>query len=158
MRLEYSKDLALYGTKADIARAQEVLSKVANLPDGVMEDWARRQLQEIIDTFKLKAAILFRGNGVYSFDRTILAFKRVLKAGTTAKMSNDLYHFFSLCCGTIAHYSKYGWSDVYPDTAALRRLFERNEFGQSVVNHQPTWGTDRIKIAREMERLLQKGV
>jgi len=36
-------------------------------------------------------------------------------------------------------------------------LFKRNEYGQSVVNGMPGWETDAIRIARDMEEILERG-
>ena len=138
------------GSQADIDKAWEVLPDA--LPLGEAE--ARMIIQDIIDVHKLKATILYGGNTVWSFDRLIRDFKKVLKANSTANMTKYLYQFFSLKCGTIAHYSLSGWSSEYPDNVSLRRLFLKNEFGGRVSRHIPQWHTDARRIAIQMDALL----
>ena len=117
----------------------------------------RLALQNVMDVVNCPVTILLNGNTVWSYNKTMRDFKRVIKANDTSKMSNHLYSFFHLCCGTIAHYDKYGWASTYSDNRALRTLFKRNEYGQSVVNGMPGWETDAIRIARDMEEILERG-
>ncbi len=142
--------IRIIGNQYDVNSAQEIMPDVSQMSEGD----ARIRIQATIDHFKLNATILYGGNTVWSFDRIIRDFKRVLKADSTEKMTKNLYQFFSLCCGTIAHFSREGWATVYPDKAALQKMFLGNEFGKRVLDDIPRWKTDAIKIVSEMETLL----
>ena len=155
MRKECKIDrrIALYGSKNAIDTAEELIErffpKIAKLSEGE----ARIELQSLIDTEPVKADILFDGNGVYSKKKIIRDIKRVKKNGMQS-MTNGLYQFLSLCCGSIAHYNKSGWIDVYPTIEHLRSFFRRNEFGQRVLDHVPHWKTDVKEIVKEIEDIL----
>lgn len=147
----YDEKIVIYGSKAQIEEAKQALTKIKHkLKNDEAED--RLILQnEIIDNINVD--ILYDGNSVYSKTKLIKQFQTLLKRGMH-KLADDLYDFFSQCCGSIAHYNKQGWISEYPDLFALKEFFERNEFGQSVLSHQPDWATDRIEIVKEMQNLL----
>ena len=111
------------------------------------------RVQSILDTEPIHAKLLFDGNGVYSKDKIIKDIKRVKKNGMP-KMTNRLYEFLTLCCGSIAHYNKHGWIEEYPTIEHLRAFFKSNEFGERVLNHVPRWKTDVIEIVKEIESIL----
>ena len=176
--LDLNKRVAIYGSQQDIDRAKEILtSKIPSL-QSMNEPDARIVIQNLIDTENIKASILFDGNTVWSFNRIIKNIKRIKKAGVLgyagyipigsilsipsyqgegAKpiLSDYLYHFLSLSCGSIAHYNKAGWIAAYPTVDDLRRFFMKNEFGQRVKTHLPGWETDVIRIVEEIEHVLQ---
>jgi len=70
------------------------------------------------------------------------------------KLTDYLYKFLSLSCGSIAHYNKYGWIACYPTVYDLKQFFRRNEFGQRVLRYIPIWKTDAQVIVKEVEREL----
>jgi hypothetical protein len=145
--------VAIYGTKKEIDLAEQritiLLSELPNLD----EPKARLLLQDLIDCKKFKASILFNGNTVYSFSRIIRDVRKVKKNGMTA-MTDYLYKFLSLDCGSIAHYNKAGWIDVYPTVKDLKKFFLKNEFGHRVLHSIPVWKTDAIVIIEEIESIL----
>jgi len=142
-------EITLYGSDKEIKFAEE---KISNLKLTGEEGEDRIALQNyVVDD--VKASILYDGNSVYSKTKLISHFKRLLKNGMQS-LTDELYKFFHLCCGTIAHYNKQGWIAAYPDLYALKQLFRRNDFGQIVSPSQPCWATDRIVIIEEMGKLL----
>jgi len=147
----YNEEITLYGNKAQIESAKQKIDTIKRrLAGDELKD--RLLLQnEIVDN--IKADILYDGNSVYSKTKLVRQFKTLLKNGMQS-LTDDLYRFFSLCCGSIAHYDKQGWISTYPDLFALKEFFQRNEFGRSVLSDQPHWATDRIEIIKEMEKLL----
>lgn len=147
------KRIVLYGTANNIATAEELIEQNSAQVGGLSEGAARIELQNLIDTTPIKADILFDGNGVYSKKKTIRDIKKVKKNGMQS-MTNGLYRFLSLCCGSIAHYNKQGWIAEYPTIEDLREFFRYNEFGQRVLNHVPTWKTDVKEIVKEIEVIL----
>ena len=155
MRLLLSIDqrVALYGSKKNITEAEITLLK--NIPDlpTLKEAQARIKIQETIDHENIKASILFDGNSVWSKKKIMRDIKRIKKQGMK-KLTDYLYKFLSLSCGSIAHYNKYGWIACYPTIQDLRNFFRRNEFGQRVLSHIPVWKTDAIGIVREVEQEL----
>jgi hypothetical protein len=68
-------------------------------------------------------------------------------------LTDYLYEFFHLCCGSIAHYNKHGWICEYPDIEAIKFFLLKNEYGQSVLKHQPFWASDRIEILKDVYRM-----
>lgn len=145
------KKIAIYGSSADIATAVAALDGLA-LSGNEATD--RLLLQEIIDIRKLKASILYDGNTVWGQWQLLPALKRVVKANDTQLMTKQLYKFFSLSCGSIAHYNLQGWAHQYPDTASLRAFFKKNEYGQSVKSHLSHWNSDARRVVEAMEIVL----
>ena len=151
--LPIDKRVAIYGSNKNIAEAEIILTK--NIPDllTLTEPQARIKIQETIDHENIKASILFDGNSVWSKKKIMRDIKRIKKQGMK-KLTDYLYKFLSLSCGSIAHYNKYGWIACYPTIQDLRNFFRRNEFGQRVLSHIPVWKTDAIGIVREVEQEL----
>lgn len=152
--MKIDKRVRLYGGTQEIDTAEELIERFyPNLKD-LDESKARIELQSLIDTERIKARILFDGNGVWSFDRITRDIRRVVKGGMS-KMTDRLYQFLSLCCGSIAHYNKQGWIDTYPTVKDLRQFFIRNEFGERVLDYIPHWKTDVKRIVEEIEKILR---
>jgi hypothetical protein len=106
---------SIYGKPADIAEAKKVLEKELTedeLSGRESEDKVRLKVQSLIDSKKLKAAILYAGNTVYGFEALMKDVDRIVKGGVS-KLTNALYHFFMMKF-TIAHYNKAGWIQSYP--------------------------------------------
>jgi len=151
--LPIDKRVAFYGNKQSIEQTEIILLKnIPQLPT-LSESQARLKIQECIDYENIKADILFDGNSVWSKKKIIRDIKKVKKYGMK-KLSNYLYKFLSLCCGSIAHYNKFGWISSYPTIQDLRNFFRRNEFGERVLKHLPIWKTDAQVIVKEVEREL----
>jgi len=152
--LSIDRRVALYGSKKQITEAEIILLK--NVPDllTLSQSQARLRIQDCLDNENVKAAILFQGNSVWSEKRILRDIKRVKKHGMD-KLTDYLYKFLSLSCGSIAHYNKLGWIEVYPTVGDLRRFFQRNEFGERVLNHIPVWKTDAHRIVGEIEQVLE---
>ena len=145
--------VAIYGNKKHIEEAEIILIK--NIPDlpALSESQARLKIQDCLDNENIKADILFDGNSVWSKKKILRDIKKVKKYGME-KLSNYLYEFLSLSCGSIAHYNKFGWIATYPTIQDLKQFFRRNEFGQRVLNYLPAWNTDVQRIVREVEQEL----
>lgn len=59
--------------------------------------------------------------------------KSVLKHKDISKLNKPTYEFLHLNCGTIAHYSLYGWQDTYKDLRDFVSLFlVHNEYGKKL--------------------------
>ncbi len=147
-----NKNIKIYGTSMDIRIAESKIKETELTGD---ESKDRVILQAVIDLHKLKARILYNGNSVWSRNAVIRDLKKILTSGSTEKSLTDyLYDFFNLQCGTIAHFNKQGWASMYPDTDSIRRLFIKNEYGNRVLEHIPRWQSDVILIVSEIEGLL----
>jgi hypothetical protein len=151
--LDIDHRIRIIGTRKQIAEVESLIIQQLSSIKHLNEADARMQLQAMIDAQSIKADLLFQGNGVWSYNKTIEHLERVIEQGMD-HLSEYLYNFFSLCCGTIAHYSRLGWIDKYPDLEALRGLFRHNEFGERVLEHIPAWKTDVKRIVVETEKLL----
>ncbi|MCK4697606.1 MAG: hypothetical protein KAT53_04795 [Dehalococcoidia bacterium] len=148
--------ISLYGSKREIEAAEEALNE---LDTDLSEGEIRPLIQEIIDQRKLKAAILYDGNSVWSKQRIIRNLRQIVKAGVLyredrPRLSKYFYEFLHLCCGSIAHYNINGWVAEYPTVEDLRAFFLKNEFGRRVLDHLPEWKTDVKIIVREIEGIL----
>ena len=159
--------MRLIGSKREIEAAEEALNE---LDTDLSEGEIRPLIQEIIDHSKLKAAILYDGNGVWSKQRIIRNLRQIVKAGVLYRedkpgyipigsmgktiLTKYFYEFLSLCCGSIAHYNINGWVAEYPTVEDLRAFFQKNEFGHRVLDHVPEWKTDVKIIVREIESIL----
>jgi hypothetical protein len=145
--------ICLYGAAKKIdnteAAIMQAIPDIASLSEGE----ARLKLQKLIDDGKVEADILYDGNGVYGKKAILRDMKKLLKDGMES-MTDRLYEFFHLCCGSISHYNKWGWIETYPRIHDLRRFFLQNEYGQRVLRHIPRWKTDVIEIVQDIEKLL----
>ena len=145
--------IAIYGNKQNIEQAEIILLKnVPELPS-LSESQARLKLQGVIDNENIRADILFGGNSVWSKKKILRDIRKVKKQGME-KLTDYLYKFLSLSCGSIAHYNKFGWIACYPTIHDLRKFFHKNEFGERVLEYLPVWNTDAQRIVREVEQEL----
>jgi hypothetical protein len=146
--------ITLYGSKQEIKSAMNYFNK-ANIRQKLSGDEYSDRLV-LMNEFvpHIKCSVSYDGNTVWNKEKLIRDFKRVLNNGMHS-LSDYLYEFFHLCCGSIAHFDKNGWIATYPTLASLRNFFERNEYGQSVVAHMPSWKADAVEIAKEMDRLVK---
>ena len=145
--------VTIHGNKHSIEQAEIILLK--NIPQlsTLRESQARLKIQECIDHENIKATILFDGNTIWSKTKILRDIKKVKKHGMQ-KLSDYLYKFLSLSCGSIAHYDRYGWTACYPTLDDLRQFFRRNEFGQRVLNYLPVWHSDAQVIVKSIEKEL----
>ena len=151
--LSIDNRIALYGNKQNIEQTEILLLKnIPHLPT-LPESQARLKIQEVIDSERIKADILFDGNSVWSKKKILRDIRKVKKYGME-KLTNYLYEFLHLACGSIAHYNKFGWISTYPTISDLRQFFRRNEFGERVLNYLPCWKTDAQVIVKEIEKEL----
>lgn len=155
MNVTFSPRISVYGTQKEIDEAIVVLTDNApKLKDAEVPD--RLIIQSLIEQHKLKASILYKGNSVTPFSKTIADLKRVIKANDMNKMSDHLYKVIHLNCGSIAHYNKEGWIATYPTVHHLARFFRKNEFGENIAYHIPNWKSDFVSVAKEMLKLTEK--
>ena len=151
--LKIDKRVVLYGSKKQIQETEIILIKnIPQLPT-LSESQARLKIQDCLDLENVKIDILYDGNSVWSKKRILRDIKRIKKNGMKS-LTNYLYKFLSLSCGSIAHYNKFGWIACYPTIQHLRNFFKRNEFGQRVLTYIPVWKTDAQEIVRDIERVL----
>ena len=93
MQSTLHKKISIHGSKKDVEKAMEILSK---LDLGIKEEleehpnrWRlmseakdRLKIQEAIDVNNLKASILYDGNGVWSKKRILQNLRRIIEHGT----------------------------------------------------------------------------
>ena len=165
--------IRIIGSEREVEAAEEALNE---LDTDLSEGEIRPLIQEIIENRKLKAAILYDGNGVWDKQRIIRNLRQIVKAGVLYRedkpsyipvgsmlripsigktiLTKYFYEFLHLCCGSIAHYNIRGWVAEYPTVDDLRAFFLKNEFGRRVLDHVPEWKTDVKIIVREIESIL----
>jgi len=151
-----TRKLRVIGNPKDIEKFEELISPY-NTFDVYKECHVRKIIQGILDypDNKLRQlTVLYDGNIVWSKDKILKDMKLIVKSNDMTKMTNHLYEFLSLCCGSIAHYNKMGWIDTYPTVTHLTQFFRKNEFGEKVINHIPHWKTDVIGIVQGIHKVL----
>jgi len=166
------------GHKKEKKTAKEILSSIPNLAR-MKEPEARLKIQDAIDEYDLKVAILVNGNTIWSQKRILRNLAQIIKHGTLygekrvrwiplgstlhmpatpadfkPVLSKYFYSFLTSCCGSIAHYNIYGWIHHYPTVDYLKKFFQRNEFGKPVRDWIPGWYTDAKRIVDEIEQKL----
>lgn len=153
-----SQKIMVYGSQKEIDKAFDVLNGISNILS-LDERELRIHIQDQIDKYDVKADILVNGNTVWSLKRVLKDIKRVQKNGMDS-MTDYLYKYFTLACGSIAHYSKNGWIDVYPTFEHLKAFFKQDEFGFDVITastHGRTF-SDKERIAKEINKVFKLGL
>lgn len=137
------KRIKLYGSNAIIEKEKFIIEQL-NLTGDEKSD--RLIIQKCIDENKIKSDILYGGNTVYPFEKTIKAYRKLQKEDSLENMTNYMYLFFTNACGDIAHYNIEGFRDYYD--YSLRnlenRLLKRDNF-------IPTWQSDVDRIFKELK-------
>ena len=146
------KRITLHGNEKNVARCEELLESIKIYLVG-REDKDRLVIQENVCD-KVRCSILYEGNSVHGIKTIMNDFDKLFKEGGMSNLTDELYDFFHLNCGTIAHYNREGWIGNYSSIGALRDLFMRNEYGQDVYSHIPSWKTDCKEIVLKMESKL----
>lgn len=142
MRKEYKFKISVFGTTAQINTAIAALDTLA-LTGSESQD--RLLIQQAIDEHDLRAGILYAGNFVWPFERSMKEFRKYNKSGSIEKLSNFFYDFLHLGCDDIAHYDKGGYIGYYDgDFARVKRdvIF---------ASRVPGWHTDLQKILSAMQ-------
>jgi hypothetical protein len=147
-----TNDITVYGTTTEIDNLAPAL---ATLSLTGSEGRDRLLIAKLIEEFQFNAEILYKGNTVWNEKKLLRNLSNMVRSNNMNLMTDYLYKFFSLSCGSSAHSNRYGWINEYPTIASLRQFFHRNEFGQSVLAHQPMWKTDAIQIVTEMNKILK---
>lgn len=133
----------LYGSEAIIEKEKAIIESL-DLTGSEPTD--RLIIQKCIDENKLKSDILYDGNTVYPFEKTVKAYRRLQKTDSLENMTNYMYDFFRNACGDIAHYNIDGYKDYYD--YSLRNL--ENKLLNS-RNQIPYWHSDLDKICKELK-------
>lgn len=177
--LKYSRDIRILGSPKQLEKAQNIIDAMQPLLKTLVEAQARLMIQDAIDEHHLNASILYKGNRVWSRRKILRNLKRIIEKGTLygnkrvrwirvnnaiclpktpAKfkpiLSKYFYEFLTLCCGSIAHYSREGWIGIYPTLEDLKNFFQRNEHGKPVSEWIPEWKADAKRIVADIELLL----
>lgn len=140
--LEFKKKIVLFGTEKEIRDTEKVISN-SELSGNESSD--RLILQELIDSHNLKTDILYNGNTIVPYKKTLREFKKHNKNGTLDGLSNYFYKFLHITCGDIAHYNKNGYIDYYDNDFTV----VKNE----IINtaRAPYWKSDFIKVLEEIK-------
>lgn len=143
MRIDFKKEginlkIAIYGSKKDIEHAKSVLD---NLTLCGAEAKDRLTIQNAIDEYNIKAAILYDGNTVWGYKKLVAEIKRMKKSGSIEKISNNMYEFLRLNFD-IAHYDKQGY--IYYYDGSYSNLLKGIKYE---IERTPQWKSDVKRIA-----------
>lgn len=137
------KKINLYGSKSIIENEKNIIEQL-NLVGNEQMD--RLIIQKCIDENKLKSDILYNGNTVYPFEKTIKEYRKMQKTDSLENMSEYMYIFFTNACGDIAHYDIQGFRNYYE--YSLRNLENKLLKNNSFI---PSWESDVDKIFKELK-------
>ena len=137
------KKINLYGSKSIIENEKNIIEQL-NLVGNEQMD--RLIIQKCIDENKLKSNILYDGNTVYPFEKTIKEYRKMQKTDSLENMSEYMYLFFTNACGDIAHYDIQGFRNYYE--YSLRNLENKLLKNNSFI---PSWESDVDKIFKELK-------
>ena len=140
--LEGKKEIILFGTEKEIRDTEKVMSNLNLSRD---EPTDRLILQEAIDNHNLKTDILYEGNTIVPYKKTLREFRKHNKKGTLDNLTNYFYKFLHLDCGDMAHCNKNGYIGYYYND------FTRVK--EEVINRAiaPYWKTDLIRVFQEIK-------
>lgn len=128
------------------------LDKFPNVP--TTESELRKILVPFVENTKLQGFILVDGNSVWNVSGLLIDLEKLVSDYRVENFSKELYNFFSLRCGSIAHYNRHGWFGSYPTLESLKSFFKSNEFGQPVVDSCPEWDYDARLAQKFMAKIL----
>lgn len=116
---------------------------------------SRHVIQEYLDKGdNYRLSVLINGNSVVAKTPLLKSLRTIVKTGNMDHLTDELYHFFSLYCGSIAHYNRAGWVATYPTVSALKDFFRRNEFGQDILSYNRNY-VDRVSVIQDMCKILR---
>jgi hypothetical protein len=125
------------------------------IPDQASESDVRKELLVFVENIlSANEWVLYDGNTVWNVKRLIKQFKTFIRHYDYEHFTDYLYKFFSLQCGSIAHYNKEGWLSTYPTLEDLKEFFKGNEYGNVVADYPPAWHYDARRAAGQMSTLL----
>ena len=104
------KKIRLSGSNAIIEKEKSIIENLELTGNECVD---RLIIQKCIDDNKLKSSILYDGNTVYPFEKTVKAYRRLQKSGSLENLTKEMYHFFMYACGDIAHYDIGGYKCYY---------------------------------------------
>jgi len=104
------KKIRLSGSNTIIEKEKSIIEKLELTGNECVD---RLIIQKCIDDNKLKSSILYDGNTVYPFEKTVKAYRRLQKSGSLENLTKEMYHFFMYACGDIAHYDIGGYKCYY---------------------------------------------
>ena len=137
------KRISLYGSKDIIEKETPIIE---NLELTGNENRDRLLIQKCIDENKLKSDILYDGNTVYPFEKTVKEYRKLQKTDSLTNMTKYMYEFFSNACGDIAHYDINGYRAYYNNSLInLENKVLKN------YNFIPSWHSDLDRINKELK-------
>ena len=73
----------------------------------------QKALLPFAESLSINAWVLVDGNIVWNVSRLVKDMNKLLNNYKIENFTDYLYKFFSLQCGTIAHYNRHGWWEEY---------------------------------------------
>lgn len=134
--------ITLYGSGKTI-EVDEIIIKMLELTG--IEHKDRLIIQKCIDDNSIKSKVLYAGNMVYPFEKTIREYRKLEIEDTLENLTDYMYEFFINACGDIAHYDKQGFISYYENSFSNLR---KELLSECVI---PIWYSDLNKIFKELK-------
>ena len=135
--------IKLYAKNEEILQREKAIIENLDLTGNEYND--RLIIQKCIDDNNLKSDILYDGNTVYPFEKTVKLYRQLQKNDSLENLSQYMYHFFTNVCGDIAHYDISGYKCYY--NYSIREL-ENRLLKDSWTSR---WHSDCDRIFKELK-------
>lgn len=141
MRKEIKEKLVLFGTKKEI---QDLEEELKDFDTNRTEEKIRLDLQDILDK-GYKGEIMYAGNVITPYTKTIKEYNKYKKKGSIDNLSNFFYNFLTCTLSDIAYYNKTGYICNYGGSFA--------RIQKEVINNAqaPSWRTDLQRVLDKIQ-------
>ena len=135
--------IKLYGNNEGILQQEKTIIENLELTGNEYND--RLIIQNCIDNENLKSDILYDGNTVYPFEKTVKLYRQFQKNDSLENLNRYMYNFFTNACGDIAHYDINGYKCYYN--------YSIRELENTVLKNSwaARWHSDCDRIFRELK-------
>ncbi len=123
-------------TKGKEEQYAALVDSLVNTEPHITEKELRKRLEAWMSARKCGDEMILNGNSIWYSWKVMRDFRKLWKNYDVNNFTDYLYRFFSLRCGSIAHYNKFGWFDAYDTQSKLRDFLNHNEMGQNVLSYQ----------------------
>lgn len=111
------------------------------------ESVVRQLLVPFANKMKRGDSLLCNGNTVWNTDMLVKDLNKLLNKYKIENFTDYLYKFFTLSCGTIAHYNRHTWWGVFQPASVLLEFVKNLEKQSTTPDWQPDVAWVKTKLA-----------